>query len=290
MDLNELNAFVAVAEHKSFSKAAVRLHLTQPAISKRISSLEADSGVRLFDRVGRRVHLTDSGRLLLPRAREMLTNLADTRRLLRNTQGQVDGVLRMATSHHIGLHRLAPVLRSYKRHYPKVRLDIHFEDSEAAQEMVRRAESELAIVTLDPNGPGGLTYRELWDDPLWFVAARDHELANRQQLGLAELAASPAILPGLATYTGRIVRDLFQREGLDVEPEMETNYLETIGMLVEVGLGWSVLPGTIASAQLTQLDVVAPPLRRTLGCVTNPRRTLSNAAAAFVENVFADLH
>ena len=118
MDLNELSAFVAVAEHESFSRAAAALHLTQPAVSKRIAALEADAGVRLFDRVGRGVRLTDSGRMLLPRALEMLASLADTRRMLRNTQGRVDGVLRLATSHHIGLHRLAPVLRAYKQRYP----------------------------------------------------------------------------------------------------------------------------------------------------------------------------
>ena len=133
--------------------------------------LEDGVGVKLFDRVGRSVHLTDAGRVLLPRARALLLNVEDTRRLLQNTHNAVDGKMRMATSHHVGLHHLAPVLRVFARRFSGVKLDIRFEDSEAAQDMVRRAETELAVVTLDPQGPNGLRYRTLWDDPLVFVVA-----------------------------------------------------------------------------------------------------------------------
>ena len=79
------------------------------------------------------------------------------------------GVLSLATSHHVGLHRLAPVLKSFTQRFPEVRLDIRFEDSEAAHDLVRHAHAELAVVTLDPQGPADLEYEELWDDPLWFV-------------------------------------------------------------------------------------------------------------------------
>ncbi|MCZ6887029.1 MAG: LysR family transcriptional regulator, partial [Gammaproteobacteria bacterium] len=209
MQWNELIAFVAVAEQKSFSKAAEILNLTQPAVSKRVRTLEDDVGVKLFDRVSRRVHLTDAGRVLLPRARALLLNVEDTRRLLQNTHNAVEGQMRMATSHHVGLHHLAPVLRVFARRFAGVKLDIRFEDSEAALDMVRRAETELAVVTLDPQGPSGLHYRTLWDDPLVFVVADTHPLAGRDAVTLTELSTSPSILPGLATFTGRIVRDRF---------------------------------------------------------------------------------
>lgn len=106
MDLASLNAFIAIAEVGSFSRAGDRLHLTQPAISKRIASLEQQLGVRLFDRLGREVNLTEAGRALLPRAYQFLDVLEDTRRALTNLSGDVTGRLTLATSHHIGLHRL----------------------------------------------------------------------------------------------------------------------------------------------------------------------------------------
>ncbi|MGE0622500.1 MAG: LysR family transcriptional regulator [Pseudomonadales bacterium] len=290
MDLPDLETFVAVAECRSFSRAGERLHLTQPAVSKRIQALEASLSTPLFDRVGKQVELTHGGRLLLPRARTLLAGMADTRRLLANLSEQVAGSLHLATSHHVGLHRLAPVLKTFSDRYPDVQLDIRFEDSEEAHDLVRRGDSELAVVTLDPAGASGLTSIALWDDPLVFLVAADHPLAGRPSIGLAELADHPAILPGLATYTGRIVAELFASRGIALTSHLATNYLETISMLAGIGLGWSVLPTSMLTDGLVPLTTDAPPLRRTLGCVTNPARTRSNAADAFMSVLkeFAD--
>ena len=128
MDLANLSAFIAIAESGSFSGAAERLFLTQPAISKRIAGLEQQLDVRLFDRLGREVTLTEAGRALLPRAYQILNVLDDTRRALTNLNGAVSGRLTLATSHHIGLHRLPPLLRVFTRQYPAVALDIQFMD------------------------------------------------------------------------------------------------------------------------------------------------------------------
>ena len=108
MDIPSLRGFLAVAEHGSFSAAAEELHLTQPAVSKRVAQLELGLGQRLFDRVGHRVLLTRAGEVLLPRARCILQEISDTRRVLANLRGLVDGSLSIVTSHHIGLRRLPP--------------------------------------------------------------------------------------------------------------------------------------------------------------------------------------
>src|SRR5262245_9914548 len=209
MEWDEMRAFVAVADTGSFSRAAEQLHLTQPAITKRIQALETGLGVKLFDRVGKRVHLTQAGDLLQPRARELLNEVADTEVALKNLHLRVDGRLAMATSHHVGLHRLAPVLKAFSQRYPDAELNIEFVDSEAAHDMVRTGGTELAVVTLAPVADPLLTSERLWRDPLAFVAAADHPLAQRPRISLSELAQHPAILPGLGTYTGRIVAERF---------------------------------------------------------------------------------
>lgn len=287
MNWNDLKAFVSVAQHASFSKAAQELHVTQPAVTKRVQALEISLSAKLFDRVGKRVHLTDAGSLLLPRAEQLLREMSDTQRLLRNLKREVSGVLSLATSHHVGLHRLAPVLREFTQRYPEVRLDIRFEDSEAAHDLVRQAESELAVVTLDPLGDSELAYQRLWHDPLSFVVAAEHALTKAGKLTLGELARHPVIMPGLGTYTGRIVAEVFATAGVPLTPAMSTNYLETIGMLVSTGLGWSVLPASMMDAGLVSITTDAPPLHRALGLVTHPKRTLSNAAQAFTAVAFA---
>lgn len=126
MDLANLNAFIAIAETGSFSGAGERLYITQPAISKRIAGLEQQLNVRLFDRLGREVSLTEAGRALLPRAYQILNVLDDTRRALTNLTGEVTGRLTLATSHHIGLHRLPPVLRAFTRATPRWRWTFSF--------------------------------------------------------------------------------------------------------------------------------------------------------------------
>jgi DNA-binding transcriptional LysR family regulator len=274
---------VAVADCGSFSRAAEHLHLTQPAVSKRIQALESLLECRLFDRVGKRIYLTDAGRVLRPRAEALLRNMLDTRRELKDLDRRVAGELGLTTSHHVGLHRLAPALRTFTHRYPEVQLDIRFEDSEEAHHLVRRAETEIAVVTLDPQGDPELESRVLWDDPLVFVASGEHELAGQSRLTLARLAHARPVLPGLATYTGRIVMDAFANAGITLRPNLATNYLETIAMLVGIGLGWSVLPSSMIKPPLVVLQTDAPPLRRRLGYVTNPRRSLSNAARAFQE-------
>lgn len=284
MQTLDLETFLAVADSGSFSRAAEALHITQPAVTKRIQNLETRLNARLFDRIGKKVYLTDGGTLLLPRARSLLAGMADTERLLRNLDSRIDGSLRLATSHHVGLHRLAPVLRAYSRAHPAVSLDIRFEDSEAAHELVRRAETELAVVTLNPEGDSELDCVPVWDDPLCFVVATDHPLAGGSEsvLSLQALAAHPVVLPGMATYTGRIVASLFESRNILLNPTLATNFLETISMLVGIGLGWSVLPASMVGKSLVALKTDAPPLRRQLGQVTHPQRTASNAASAFL--------
>ncbi len=281
MNWNDLQAFIAVADLGSFSRAAERLHLTQPAVSKRVQALETQLGVRLLDRVGKRVYLTDAGQLLKPRAQDLIRSVQETQRLVLDMESSVSGTLSLATSHHVGLHRLAPVLKEFTQRFPEVKLNIRFEDSEAAHDLVRNAESEIAVVTLNPQGDSELTAQPLWDDPLCFVAADDHELAGHGCLTLPELAAATPVLPGLGTYTGRIVVEAFAAAGIPLVPNLATNYLETIAMLVSIGLGWSVLPASMVKPPLIVLTTEAPQLRRSLGCVTNPKRTLSNAARAF---------
>ncbi|MGL4318058.1 MAG: LysR family transcriptional regulator [Pseudomonas sp.] len=282
MDLANLNAFIAIAETGSFSEAAERLHLTQPAVSKRIAGLEQQLDVRLFDRLGREVNLTEAGRALLPRAYQILGVLDDTRRALTNLNGEISGRLTLATSHHIGLHRLPPLLRAFTRSYPQVALDIQFLDSEVAYEEILHGRAELAVITLAPESREPVQAVPVWDDPLDFVAAPEHPLARNEAVTLADVALHPAVFPGDNTFTHHIVRRLFEGQGLTPNIGMSTNYLETIKMMVSIGLAWSVLPRTMLDDQVVRLPLPGVQLQRRLGYILHKERTLSNAAKAFM--------
>ncbi len=285
MELNELNAFVEVAETGSFSLAAERLYLTQPAVSKRIAALEQKLDTRLFDRIGRKIGLTEAGTQLLPRAKRLLNEMADIQRSLSNLSGKVGGTLSMGTSHHIGLHRLPPVLNNFSKQYPEVRLDIRFLDSETGCSAVERGELELAIVTLPTAPSPNLEISEIWPDPLEFLVHKGHPLAANPAVTLKELTAFPAVLPGGGTYTRMILEQALAPRHLDIEIAISTNYLETLKMLVSIGLGWSLLPRTmIDNDTLAVLEVDGIRLRRSLGAVVHRNRSISNAAQAMLES------
>ncbi len=287
MDTQNLKAFLLVAETGSFSLAAEKLHLTQPAVSKRIALLEEQLGTGLFDRIGRNVSLTEAGNALLPHARAVQLELEAARQSVRDLSGAIAGQLRLATSHHIGLHRLPPVLSAFSKAYPAVQIDIDFMDSEQAYELIMQGKVELAIVTLAPVREPSVVTLPVWRDPLDFMVARHHPLAQNSHLDLQALALHPAILPGLNTYTGQIVARLFDRHQLSLQVSMATNYLETIRMMASVGLGWTVLPRSMRDETLAILQLSATSIERTLGIVYHRGRSLSRAAGAFIAVVLA---
>ncbi|MEJ1389174.1 MAG: LysR family transcriptional regulator, partial [Candidatus Sedimenticola sp. (ex Thyasira tokunagai)] len=284
MNTSALQAFVCVAENDSFSVAAEQLHLTQPAVSKRVATLEKELETPLFDRIGHKISLTEAGRQLLPRAQHMLLEMADIRRSISNLTGEVSGTLIMGTSHHIGLRRLPPALKEFSLNYPQVSLDIRFMDSESACNEVEHGELELAIVTLPTSSSPKLSTSIIWSDPLLFVIARDHPLATITTPKLEDLTHYPAVLAAKGTYTRGILEQALEPIGLPLQVGMATNYLETLRMMVSIGLGWSLLPESMVKGDnLRVLNIQELKLSRQLGSVTHRDRTLSNAARAMVE-------
>ncbi len=281
MDISNLRAFIAIAQTQSFSIAAERLFVTQPAISKRIAALESVLHARLFHRSGRRVQLTEAGEALIPSAQRIIDEFAHGMELIARLEGAVAGRLRIGTSHHVGLHRLPPVLGEYTSRYPAVELDIHFMDSEEACASVDRGELELAIATLPESPFPRLQTQVIWPDPLDFVVGNNHPLASEPRIGIATLAQHRAIMPARGTVTREILDKALLPHNLRLQIKMETNYLETIKMMVSVGLGWSLLPRSMGEG-LTCLAVDGMYLRRRLGIAWEQKRSLSNAAQSFV--------
>lgn len=282
MDINNLKAFISVAETGSFSAASEQLFLTQPAISKRIAALESELDTALFDRIGRQVGLTEAGLALLPRARKILDELEDSRRAIRNLSGKVSGTLSLGTSHHIGLHRLPPILSDYSQKYPDVKLDLHFLASEEVCQQVSHGDIELGIVTLPQMPEPPLQYKKIWHDPMDIMISASNPLAKETELSLETLLTQPAILPEPGTYTRDIIEAAFKKINQPLASGMSTNSLETVRMLVSIGLGWSVLPRTMINRSLKVLRYPRLQFTRELGIIWHAGRTLSNATNVMV--------
>ncbi len=287
MQLSQIITFLTIAELRSFSLAAEHLHITQPAVSKRIRQLEQSMKTSLFDRIGKRSILTPNGRAFLPHAERILHEVNCYRSSLEGQNDKPSGTLSLATSHHIGLHRLPQILRDFKIKYPQVDLDLHFMDSEDACIAVANNEIELAIVTLPENTDARLSLEAIWIDALQIVLAPDHPLANDEHIDKLKLLDYPAILPSMGTFTRRIINNYFSSSKDQLKITLETNYLETIKVMVSANLGWSMLPTsmldkTVVGKSINSSGINGLEIQRVLGIVTRHNRTLSLSSEAFI--------
>ncbi len=284
MDTQLLKAFLTVVETGSFSVAAQQLHITQPAVSKRIALLEQQLNCTLFDRIARNINLTEAGKALRPKAEVILREIEEAETLITNLSGNIGGELKLTTSHHIGLHHLPKYLKTFADQFPQVKLNLDFKDSEIALQQILSGETELAVVTLASQPHPNIEETQVWQDPLEFVCAPEHPIAQITDLKLKDLSKYPAILPELNTYTTQLVSQLFASKKLPLELRMATNYLETIKMMVSIGLGWSLLPKTITlDENLKILTLNSVQVHRRLGLIHHKERTLSNASRAFLK-------
>ena len=271
-DVASLRAIQAVADHPTMAEAAEALHLSQPAVSKRVSETERRLGLVLFDRVGKRLELTAQGRTLLAEARPWLNEQARLADLAQELAGNRS--LRLATSHHIGLHLLPPILRELRAGDPDLNIELSFLDSEAAYEAVEQGSVDVALATLNPDRGDELDVTPLWQDVLNWWVHPSHPLAADPE---GTLTDHLALLPEAGTYTRTLI------EGqVTLGDTLVSNYLETLAAMVDAGLGWSVLPARLAQPHWVALR--RPQLVRELGAITDPRRHGSVYSEALIRH------
>lgn len=305
MDIPAIETFLAVARLNSFSLAAEQLFITQPAISKRIASLEEHLGVKLFDRIQRKVILTEAGKIFLTGAQRISDAIEQSENDIASMYGSVAGELGIVTSHHIGLHRLPPILKHYVNKYPRVDLNLSFMDSETALLAVENAQTELAVITLPDETVSTVRTYPVWDDPLVIVVSSSHPLLTHKttarskpectklpareeivepvSVELDQLCQYAAILPEKGTFTRELVDRYFADLHFTYQVKLSSNYLETIKMMVGVGLGWSVLPKTMLDKSLCALSIKQFQICRCLGIAHHTSRTLSQPARKMLE-------
>ncbi len=283
MDINNLKAFIEVADKRSFSRSAETLHLTQPAVSKRIAALETELSARLFDRVGRSVHLTEAGKVLLPSARQISAELDRIEDVICNLGKGVSGKLSICSSSHIGIHRIPNLLRDFSRDYPDVEIDIHFSDSTTALQSVEDGLYEMGLCAMHNNADTRLKEIKIWEDDLVIVVSPDHPLRSEENLSAEVLMKCPAVLPALPSSTRKTINHALSGLATSASVSMEAHDLETIKTMVSIGLGWGCVPRIMVDDSVVVLDIPELQMKRRISLVRHHERTLSRAAEAFIE-------
>ncbi len=289
LTLKQLRAFLAVIEEQSFTRAAARLNLTQPAITAAIKALEVDVGLRLVDRSKRQVLATIHGERFAVTAARIIEQMEDAVEDLRAHAARERGLVAVATSSSFVEYVLAPALADLAALYPNIAVRLFQDAAAGSTRRVASGDVDLAVTTL-PRPDPMLEAVPLVSDSFGVVCTRGHHLARgAQPLRWSQLKEEPTI--GLGAQNGiRQVMDSVQTEGVELRrARHEVSSVSAIPSLIEAGLGIAVLPALAARPMLRSAGLTFRPLLpmvwRQIYIVKKPERAFTPAAAALVASI-----
>jgi DNA-binding transcriptional LysR family regulator len=288
MTLQQLRYFLTAADKGSFSAAAESLLMAQPSLSDQIRRLEAELGVSLFTRAGRKLVLTEAGRMLRPHAERTLAaaeEAAESVKEVRTLKGGTVSFGTFSSAHH---YLLGGLVQDFRRRYPDVRVRVVGQNSAEVADAVREGELEAGLVAL-PVDDGGLEVRPSIREENHYVSASPQRVAKPKTI--EELADAPLILYdarwGPVDPMRRLLAERAQKAGVRIEPQIEVEYLTAALDLAARRLGDTIAdPGVLVTrGYARQLSSVSfdPPLYETFAFITRRNAHLSPATRAFME-------
>lgn len=289
MDFGQIEAFIQVSTHSSFSRAAEALHLTQPSITARIQALERELGEELFERGGRGVRLTDAGRVFLPYVERILQYLQEGRDAVEDVRNVQLGSLRLGSAITISTYVLPTILHRFCGDYPLVDVVIRTGRSEQVLNMLLTDEVQVGILRTLSHPDTESIY--LYDDEIVLVAHPDHEFAASGSATIAEVASEPIVLFDRGSSYYSLIHDLFRKANVIPNVAMELDSLEATKRMVEEGLGVALVPDVTIRRELESGSLVQvglsdiEPIRRPIALQYRRNRKRSRAVQAFIDTL-----
>jgi DNA-binding transcriptional LysR family regulator len=285
-ELRHFRSFVGVADAGTVSRAAQRLHMSQPALSRQIADLERELGVRLFDRVGRRLALTRHGEELLARGRRLLSEMDAIQERAQSLAGGAAGVLRIGATAQVIETALSHVLPRYRRLYPNVDVQVMEDGGKGLIARVRDGDAHIVIVAL--RGAEGFASRALFPARLVAVMAHGHRLARARSLSVADLGNEPILTlpPGLQSRG--MLDEAAAAAGINLRIAFESRTPHSLLALASAGHGVGILWSSMLGMAAPTLHVAGlvrdgRPLGSWSGAVWDPRRHMPPHAEIFLD-------
>lgn len=290
MDLSQLETFLAVAEERSFSRAAARLHRTQPAVSQVIRKLEESVGETLFDRAARDGSLTAAGVLLRDYALRLMALRREATAALGELKSLERGRLHIAANEYTSMY-LLPAIDAFRREYPHITVTVQRTLASRIPDELNLRSFELGVTSFRPN-PAQFRTIAVYADTLALIVSPNHPLAGRQHVSINELGQENFIAHNVASPLRRRVIETFQRYRTPLNMGIELPTIEAIKRFVAMGNGVALVPNLTVARELETGELVAVPvneleMRRVLRLVHRRQGTLSYAAKAFLQTVRA---
>ena len=246
MELRHLRTIVAVANHRSFTKAADELHLAQSAISQQLRRLEAEIGIEVFRRTSRSVEPTPEGELVLEHARRVLAEVDDLRYQLDELTGLLRGTLRLGGMYPTGPYDLFGVLAEFRSEHPNVAIHMIEDTQERVLAMLRDDELDCAFASVDPDSLGDeFAATLLWEEEFVVAAAVGHPLMARPHVTVEQVAAEDLIAYRENSALRRRFEHALGRHGIEPRNAFVCTEMSAVRALASKGLGVTILPRTI---------------------------------------------
>lgn len=280
-----MQVFRAVATERSFSRAAVKLGRTQPAVSLAVQRLEADVGEPLIDRSAKELHLTDMGKLVLDYARRFDNLDQELQGAVAELRDNTAGRLIIGANESTTLYLLSQIAR-YRRLYPRVRVQVRRSLSSKIPADILAGDLELGVISYEPQD-GRLAARVISTDHLAFVVSPQHRLAKRRSVSITELGMETFIAHNVASPYREHVERAFEQLKVTLHRDVEMPTIESIRKLVQQNEGVAFLPRMCVEQELEQgalreVRVEELQVERKIYLVHPAQRTLSHAARAFL--------
>jgi DNA-binding transcriptional LysR family regulator len=290
MDLFQLETFLAVAEERSFSRAAARLHRTQPAVSQVIAKLEAELGETLLERSSRDGTLTDAGELLREYAEKMLNLRSDANAALVDLRSMHTGRLNLAANEYTCLY-LLPLIHAFRREHPKIKVAVQRTLASRIADEVLQHSVDLGVLSFRPEDPQVKSFM-VYRDELVCVVSPGHALARAGTASIQRLGKESFVAHNVPSPLRQKVIHAFKRHRTPLQMEVELPSLEAIKRFVQCGDGVALVPkltveGELESGALVAVSVPEMQVERRLRLILRRQVTLSHAARAFLKLVEA---
>ena len=287
MRLDALHVFLLVADYEHITRAAEELMLTQPAVTRTIHSLEQEAGLPLFERQGRRIALTEAGRVMQTYVRRIIALERELEESLADLRDVEAGEVIISASKTTGAYLLPPAIAQFRTLHPHIALQLTMHNSHGVTEQVLSWRADIGLVEGDISAlPPELAVEVIATDELVLVIGPTHRWRGLQAVTPEMLGANELVLREQGSGTREVIERALQQQGVQVSPLLTAPENETIKQLVMHGMGAAILPALVVQREVMALDLLRVPivnldLHREFSLVRRADKQLSRAADSF---------
>lgn len=289
MELRQLKTFIAIAKLGSFGQAADLLGYAQSTVTNHIQLLEKEMGVRLFERLGHSVMLTEQGKAMLPYAEQVIRLMSEIAKVGENSDVP-QGKLTIGTNESLGTYRLPGLLQEYQQAYPKVQMILKFINCDTIAEEIRKNNIDIGVIITNKVWEDDLAVEPLSHEPMLFLSQPDHPLAKKARVTPDDLSEACVILTEPGCSYRLTLQKIFGDFKITPQAILEASSIETIKQLIIHGLGISILPRFTVEKELSEgrLGAIAwtgPSLNYAVQVVRHKDKWISPALKAFLSRL-----